>query len=154
MLHGVRPLPSIPIHAAALSLLLAGCGGAATTLEASVAEDLAQRADAVAQALEAGDGCTALQRTSELEDATTSAREAGDVTDTVAAEVLTATRSIAQSTSCEPPPPAEDPDDDGEGGEESREDEDAKDDDEKDEKDDDKKDEKKDEGRGRGGGDD
>lgn len=153
MLHGVRPLPSIPIHAAALSLLLAGCGGAATTLEASVAEDLAQRADAVAQALEAGDGCTALQRTSELEDATTSAREAGDVTDTVAAEVLTATRSIAQSTSCEPPP-AEDPDDDGEGGEESREDEDAKDDDEKDEKDDDKKDEKKDEGRGRGGGDD
>lgn len=115
------PLPptTLTLSAAALSLLLAGCGGGQPNVDSAATDELAQRADRVAEALEAGDGCLALERTAELQSATATARDEGRVTDTVAAEVLTAAQRIAQGTSCEPPPEEED---DGHDGEEDRDD--------------------------------
>ena len=114
--------PTLTASAAALSLLLAGCGGGQPNVDSAAADELAQRADQVAEALEAGDGCLALERTAELQSATATARDDGRVTDTVAAEVLTAAQRIAQGTSCEPPPEDEE-DDDGRDGEADRDDE-------------------------------
>ena len=131
------PLPPfLTVSAAALSLLLAGCGGGQPNVDSAATDELARRADDVAEALESGDGCLALERTAELQSATATARDEGRVTDTVAAEVLTAAQRIAQGTSCAPPPEDggdDDPEDSGDG-------------------DDDGEDEDEDRGRGRGRG--
>ena len=96
--------PSPPRCLAVAALLLAGCGGAEPTLDTAVVEELAQRADGIADALAGGRDCLALERIAGLEAATASAREAGEVPDTVAAEVLTTAQRLEQDTACEPEP--------------------------------------------------
>lgn len=148
------PIPlSIPIPAAALCLVLAGCGGD-QAVDAAVAEELAARADAVAEALAAGDGCTALELTAELESATASARDTGNITDAVAAEVLTAAQRIDEGTTCDAEPAASPPDvpDDGEGDADKADE--AEDGDEAAESDDDDDHPGRGQGRGRGNDDD
>lgn len=118
------PPPSeLPISLAVATLLLAGCGGAQVSLGTAVAEELAQRADGVAAALADGDECLALERIGGLRSATATARDADEVPDAVAAEVLTAAQRIEQDIRCEPEPPAE------EQPEQDRDDEDEDDDD-------------------------
>lgn len=107
----MRPLPSTGVAVAALSLLLTGCGGDQQNVATAVADDLAIRADAVAEALAQGDGCLALERTSQLQSATAGARDAGEVPDDVAAEILAATRRITDATACEPPAREQDDED-------------------------------------------
>lgn len=135
-LRHVRALTRPPSLAfgLAVAVLATACGGA-PELDTSTAHGLADRADAIVGALEAGDGCAALDRTAELRSATVSARDDGRVSDTVAAEVLAATQRITEGTSCEPaaapedaepPPPPDDGGDDG-GGNDDKDDEDDED---------------------------
>lgn len=92
-----------------------------------MAEELAGRADGVAAALADGDGCLALERIGGLRSATATARDAGEVPDPVAAEVLTTAQRIEQDIRCEPePPPEEQPDQDPD---DEDDDEDAEDED-------------------------
>lgn len=146
----MRPLPSTGVAVAALSLVLAGCGGDQSNVAAAVADDLAIQADAVADALAQGDGCLALERTAQLQSATAGAHDAGEVPADVAAEILAATQRITDATACEPPAPEQDDEDP------DAEDEDRGRDDEEDEEDKDDKDKDDDDdggpGRGRGNG--
>ena len=67
----------------AAALAVSGCGGgeqtAEPTLPRTVAEDLAARSDAIADALDAGDVCTAAGRADELRAATITAINNGQV---------------------------------------------------------------------------
>lgn len=92
--------------------LVVGCGGAAPTIPAGVADDLASLADAAAAALESGDGCAALDHLETLRSGTTAARDAGDVPPPVAAEILTTVDELAAQTQCDPPAEQDDGDDD------------------------------------------
>jgi hypothetical protein len=115
---------------AAAALALAGCGGdggepvettARPTLPRSVAEDLAARSDAVADALDAGDVCTAAVRADELLGATVAAINRGDVP-TVFQEDLTArANELVNSVNCPPPaPPPTTTEEDAGGGDDGR----------------------------------
>lgn len=109
-----------PLRPALLAgvLLLPACGGGGDvpTLDAAVAEDLAGRADVLADQLEAGDACGARDTAGTLVTVTSDARDNGEVPVEIAGEVIATARDLVRDVTCEPPaPPApvvEDDDDD------------------------------------------
>ena len=117
-----------------LLVVLAGCGGGSEAMPTALADDLAGRADAIAAALEQGDGCSAQQQIDALQDAVTTHRDSGDLPTSLADELTTALSQLEDQVSCQPVD-----EDGGDGGE-----------DEADEDDDETR--EKDEGNGRGNG--
>jgi hypothetical protein len=98
--------------AATIALLLAGCGGSTYTpppvakpprIPPVLAHAWAAQADAVAQALSAGDGCTAVQHANELRDAV-AAGEA-QVPRRLRATLLAAVDTLPERITCNPPAP-------------------------------------------------
>jgi hypothetical protein len=97
---------------AAAALLAGGCGSEppeeAPGMPAALATDLAERSDLVAQALEHGDGCAALQRAKQLRTAVERAIAEGRVPARLQAELRRRAGSLARSIVCVqpiPPPP-------------------------------------------------
>jgi hypothetical protein len=108
-------------------LAAAGCGGGERsgettapprpTLARSVAEDLAARSDAVADALDAGDVCTAAVRADELQDATVTAINNGQVPQEFQEDLQARANELVNTVNCPPPPTTteEDEEQNGEG---------------------------------------
>jgi hypothetical protein len=98
---------------AAAALAAAGCGGGersadtappAPALPRTVAEELAARSDAVADALDAGDVCTAAGRADELLDATITAINNGQVPPTFQEDLQARANELVNTVNCPPPP--------------------------------------------------
>lgn len=121
----MRPLgPSVLL--AALLLAPACAGGEPATLDAAVAEDLAARADALAAGLEAGDPCAALSAAGDLVRVTAARRDAGEVPEEIAGEVIATSRDTVRGLLCEPEPEPEPPApavDEGDDGDEGKDEE-------------------------------
>jgi hypothetical protein len=111
---------------AALACLLAagGCGGEsgaddgardAPSIPAGVAGDLAERSDAIAATLEAGDVCGAAQQADELKAAVAEAVAAGRVPAAFRAELEATAEELVNEINC-PPPAEEEEEQQGEGG--------------------------------------
>jgi hypothetical protein len=106
-------------------LAAAGCGGGERsaettapppTLPRSVADDLAARSDAIADALDAGDVCTAAVRADELKDATIAAINNGQVPSAFQEDLQARANELVNTVNCPPPPTTtEETDDQGEG---------------------------------------
>lgn len=109
----------------AVVLAAAGCGGGERsaettaprpTLPRSVADDLAARSDAIADALDAGDVCTAAVRADELKDATIAAINNGQVPSEFQEDLQARANELVNTVNCPPPPTTtEETDDQGEG---------------------------------------
>jgi hypothetical protein len=126
----LRRSPSawLSVCSAALVLLAAGCGGGgepsdAATLDPAVAEQLAAQSEAVADALEADDGCEAAERADELNATLEEAADRGEVPEPIRQEI---DRVLDRELPCTepapptqpppaPPPPSGDGDGDGDG---------------------------------------
>jgi hypothetical protein len=103
-----------PILLFAVALAASGCGGgersAETTapprpaLPRNVAEDLADRSDAIADALDAGDVCTAAGRADELLDATITAINNGQVPQEFQENLQARANELVNTVNCPPPP--------------------------------------------------
>ena len=108
--------------AALLTLLvgLSGCGGASQTMPSALADDLAGRADAIAAALDQGDGCGAQQQIHELQTAVATNRDSGDLPPPLADELTTALDDLDDQVSCEPVNGDDDEDDGDEDDDEGR----------------------------------
>ena len=96
-----------------LLILLAGCGGESAAppppqpkIQRATAEQLAARSDAIADALDAGDVCTAAVRADELQDAVIEAINAGAVPPALQEELQSRANELVNTVNC-PPPPAE-----------------------------------------------
>ena len=108
-------------HSALLLLLLAaaaaGCGGSEPvpppSLPAALAADLAARSDAVAQRLEAGDGCGARAEADALQADAIAAVNAGRVPARYQEELVSSVAVLVASVECVPPPVADEDDDEG-----------------------------------------
>jgi hypothetical protein len=103
--------------ALAAALCLAGCGAGAERraapqpkLPRPVAAALAQRSDAVADALGAGDDCTALTHARALQQQTIAAINAGRVPGPLQEPLQTTVNDLARRIRCVAPPPVEDED--------------------------------------------
>jgi hypothetical protein len=108
------------------ALAVAGCGGGddgdgarpRPAIEARLAADLAAQSDAVANALESGDVCTAAVRADELVAAVNDAVARGRVPRTFEDRLTSAAIGLQNEVNC-PPPPApttvEEPEDEGDG---------------------------------------
>jgi hypothetical protein len=98
----------------AVVLAASGCGGGERsaqttapprpTLPRTVAEDLADRSDAVADALDAGDVCTAAGRADELLDATITAINSGQVPQEFQEDLQARANELVNTVNCPPPP--------------------------------------------------
>jgi hypothetical protein len=98
----------------AVALAASGCGGGERsadttapprpTLPRNVAEDLAARSDAVADALDAGDVCTAAVRADELRDATITAINNGQVPQEFQEDLQARANELVNTVNCPPPP--------------------------------------------------
>jgi outer membrane murein-binding lipoprotein Lpp len=93
-------------------LLLAGCGSEAKQqaakpprLPRALAHTLASKADAVASALAAGDGCTARTRAAELQQQVISAVNAHRVPRRYQEPLSNGVNDLVSQISCTPPPP-------------------------------------------------
>jgi hypothetical protein len=115
-----------------LSVVLAcgACGGdeqaAETTapqptIPRAVAEDLAARSDAIADALDAGDVCTAAVRADELRRATLDAINNEQIPPEFLEDLTARANELVNSVNCPPPPTTTQEEDDGGGGEGSGE---------------------------------
>jgi RNA processing factor Prp31 len=82
-----------------------------------VAEELAARSDAVADALDAGDVCTAAVRADELQDATVTAINNGQVPQEFQEDLQARANELVNTVNCPPPPTTteEDEEQNGEG---------------------------------------
>lgn len=94
-------------------LLVAGCGGdqklqrdAGARLSASTASRLAAASDAVARALENGNGCLAGNRASKLAASVETATAAGQVPLVLQVELRHRVRALRAAIHCTPPPTA------------------------------------------------
>ena len=128
----------------AAALAIAGCGGdgesalettqTRPTLSRAVADDLAARSDAVADALDAGDTCTAAHRADELLDAVLAAINEGRVPRQLQEDLTARANELVNTVNCPPPPPTtteqEQDDDEGNGDKKKEEKEKNKDKDE------------------------
>jgi hypothetical protein len=93
--------------------VLAGCGGGGQTTERrppprlphALAQSWAQQADAVAAALEAGDGCTALERAVALRTQVVTATNAHRVPRRYLEQLLGTANDLAGRIHCTPPAP-------------------------------------------------
>jgi hypothetical protein len=110
--------------AVAVALLLAGCGGgkrAATTtaqqprIPAAVASDLRGQADAVAAALDSGNGCAARTRARGLVQAVTQAVNRGQIPGPLLEPLTSSANDLAARITCTPPAPAAKPKKHGKG---------------------------------------
>jgi hypothetical protein len=108
-----------------LALAVSGCGGATTTtttttrasvepLSRSLALQLAAGADGVADALERGDPCAALQEAQKLREATVAAINAKLVPPDYQELLLSRVQDIEAAQSC--PPPVDEDDNEDRGG--------------------------------------
>jgi hypothetical protein len=98
----------------ALAALVTGCGGHAhraappqPKLPAQLARQLAERSDAVAAKLDAGDGCGALAEARRLQQQAIAAINAGRVPARLQEPLSTAANDLTVRITCAPPPPAE-----------------------------------------------
>jgi hypothetical protein len=97
--------------AVAVALCLSGCGGARRaaphppTLPRSVATALAERSDAVADALAAGDSCRALTLARELQRETIAAINRGRVSGAFRENLMGAVNDLTARVTCVPPAP-------------------------------------------------
>jgi hypothetical protein len=106
----------------AVVLAAAGCGGGERsaetsaprpTLPRSVADDLAARSDAIADALDAGDVCTAAVHADELKDATIAAINNGQVPSAFQEDLQARANELVNTINCPPPPTTTEEDDKG-----------------------------------------
>jgi hypothetical protein len=97
----------------AAALAAGGCGGGdrsaettapGPTLPRTVAEDLAARSDAIAAALDAGDVCTAAVRADELQGATATAINNGQVPQEFQEDLQARANELVNAVNCPPPP--------------------------------------------------
>jgi hypothetical protein len=105
-------LPCVLVLVAAITA--AGCGGdggsaaettpARPTLSRAVADDLAGRSDAVADALDAGDVCTAAQRADALLAAVLAAINEGRVPREFQEDLTARANELVNTVNCPPPP--------------------------------------------------
>jgi len=111
----------------ATALLAGGCGGDGEsagetlpqpTLSRAVAEDLAARSDAIADALDAGDVCTAAVRADELLEATIEAINEGRVPQAFQEDLSARANELVNTVNC--PPATTDEDDDNGDDDEQR----------------------------------
>jgi hypothetical protein len=127
-------------------LLVSACGGEerppAPKLPAAVAQELAQRSDAVATRLEAGDSCGARSEADALQSQAVAAVNERRIPQRFQEELLGTVAALAESIECVPPVVEDD-------GEEDEEDEGKEKDEEKDE---DKDEDDEGEGKGKGKG--
>jgi hypothetical protein len=101
----------------ALALAAGGCGGEEAarprpTLAPAVADRLAAQSDAIAEALDAGDVCTAAVRADELQDETLRAINAGQVPPAFQEDLTARVNELVNTVNCER---ADEDDDDDEG---------------------------------------
>jgi hypothetical protein len=108
----------------AAALAAAGCGGAERSAETTpprpvlpraVADDLAARSDAIADALDAGDVCTAAHRADELKGATIAAINEGKVPAPFQEDLQARANELVNEINCPPPPTTTE--EEGDGGE-------------------------------------
>jgi hypothetical protein len=118
----IRKNPRRTVVWFAAVLAAAGCGGAerATettpprpTIPRAVADDLAARSEAIAEALDAGDVCTAAVRADELNDATISAINEGKVPRAFQEDLQARANELVNTINCPPPPTTTEEDDKG-----------------------------------------
>jgi hypothetical protein len=97
-----------------VTLALAGCGGSTTQppkvakpphLPRALAQTLAADANAVAQALEQTDGCTALRDANDLQGAVTQAVADREIPVRLRATLTAAVGELPGRITCNPPPP-------------------------------------------------
>lgn len=113
----------------ALVLALTACGGAdLPRAERAVSTGLAEQADALAAALEAGDGCSVDEHAESLIADARSAVEEGRADAEVASEVEAVVVEITEGVTCEPPPSEPPEDEDEEDEDEEKDDEEESDD--------------------------
>lgn len=102
-----------PILLIVVALAASGCGGGEQsaqttaprpTLQRTVAENLATRSDAIADALDAGDVCTAAVRADELRDATITAINNGQVPQEFQEDLQARANELVNAVNCPPPP--------------------------------------------------
>jgi hypothetical protein len=105
-------------------LAATGCGGSERsaettpprpTLPRAVADDLAARSDAIADALDANDVCTAAVRADELQAATIAAINEGKVPEPFQENLQARANELVNTINCPPPPTTTEEDDEGEG---------------------------------------
>jgi hypothetical protein len=95
------------LAALCLAIALAGCGGGSspTTAQAelprAVADDLASRSDAIADALDRGDQCKAAQLADELKKAVESAVSEGQVPSAFQEELVRNATDLQNEVNCE-----------------------------------------------------
>jgi hypothetical protein len=95
----------LALIALGLALAVAGCGGrsnspAQTGLSHAIAAELADRADAIADALDAGDECTAAQLADQLKHAVESALAGGQVPSAFRAELERNAAELQNEVNC------------------------------------------------------
>lgn len=90
-----------------LAIVLAGCGGSSNQtaqsqpeLPRAVAEDLASKSDAVADALDAGDTCKAAELADRLKDAVEAALAGGQVPPAFRAELVRNATDLQNEVNC------------------------------------------------------
>jgi hypothetical protein len=125
----IRKNPRRTVVWFAAVLAAAGCGGAERATETTpprptipreVADDLAARSEAIAEALDAGDVCTAAVRADELNHATIGAINEGKVPRAFQEDLQARANELVNTINCPPPPTTTEEDDkggEGKGGE-------------------------------------
>ena len=108
--------------ALACALLVSACGGEerapAPKLPTALAERLAARSDSVAERLEGGDACAALEEAEALQAETIAAVNEGRIPQVFQEELLGSVTALVESIDCTPPPaPDQEDADEGEDGE-------------------------------------
>jgi hypothetical protein len=120
----IRENPRKTVVVIAAVLATAACGGAEQsaettqprpTIPGAVADDLAARSEAIADALDAGDICTAAVRADELQAATIAAINAGKVPEPFQEDLQARANELVNTVNCPPPPTTTEEDDEGEG---------------------------------------
>lgn len=109
-----RPRSATILAVAALVAAATGCGGGEEsspprpTIAAEVADDLAARSEAVADAIDAADICLAAVRADELQKATIEAIQSGRIPRAFQEDLEATANSLVNEVNC-PPPPAPPP---------------------------------------------
>jgi outer membrane biosynthesis protein TonB len=111
-----RPRSATILAVAALVAAATGCGGGGEesspprpTIAAEVADDLAARSEAVADAIDAADICLAAVRADELQQATIEAIQSGRIPRAFQEDLEATANSLVNEVNCPPPPPAPPP---------------------------------------------
>jgi hypothetical protein len=119
----IRENPRTTLVVIAALLAVAGCGGVERSAETTprptiprrVADELAARSDAIADALDAGDVCTAAVRADELQAATITAINERKVPEPFQEDLQARANELVNTINCPPPPTTTKEDDEGEG---------------------------------------